>query len=47
MEGLIKLHNEDLHNVYSSQNIICVIKLRRMRWAERLAHLGCIQKLKD
>jgi hypothetical protein len=29
-----KLHNEELHNLYSSPNII------RMRWAENVARLG-------
>jgi hypothetical protein len=28
-----KLHNEELHNMYSSPNIIRMIKSRRMRWA--------------
>jgi hypothetical protein len=28
-----KLHNEELHNLYSSLNIIRTIKSRRMRWA--------------
>jgi hypothetical protein len=28
-----KLHNEELHNLYSSPNIERVIKSRRMRWA--------------
>jgi hypothetical protein len=28
-----KLHNEELHNLYSSANIIRMIKSRRMRWA--------------
>jgi hypothetical protein len=28
-----KLHNEELHNLYSSPNIIRMIKSRRMRWA--------------
>jgi TPP-dependent pyruvate/acetoin dehydrogenase alpha subunit len=27
-----KLHNEELHNMYSSPNIIRMIKSRRMRW---------------
>jgi hypothetical protein len=27
-----KLHNEELHNLYSSPNIIRMIKSRRMRW---------------
>jgi hypothetical protein len=29
-----KLHNEELHNLYSSPSTIRMIKLRRMRWAE-------------
>jgi hypothetical protein len=29
----IKLHNEELHNLYSSPSIIRIIKSRRMRWA--------------
>ena len=28
-----KLHNEKLNNLYSSANILRVIKSRRMRWA--------------
>jgi hypothetical protein len=31
-EELWKLHSEELHNLYSSQNIIRHIKSRRMRW---------------
>jgi hypothetical protein len=31
--GWRRLHNEDLHNLYASTNIIRVIKSRRMRWA--------------
>jgi hypothetical protein len=27
-----KLHNDELHNLYSSRNIVRVIKSRRMRW---------------
>jgi hypothetical protein len=30
----IKLHNEELHNLYSSQIIIKTIKSRKMRWAK-------------
>jgi hypothetical protein len=30
--GWRKLHNEEFHNLYSSPNIIWVIKSRRMRW---------------
>jgi hypothetical protein len=29
-----ELHNEELHNLYSSPNIIRMIKSRRMRWSE-------------
>jgi hypothetical protein len=35
-----KLHNDELHNLYSSSNIVRVIKLRRMRWAEHVARMG-------
>jgi hypothetical protein len=28
-----KMHNEELHNLYVSPNIIRVIKSRRIRWA--------------
>jgi hypothetical protein len=38
--GWRKLHNGDLHNLYSSPNIIRIIKLRRMRWAEHVACMG-------
>jgi hypothetical protein len=31
-EGWRKLHNEELHNSYSSRSIIRMIKSRRMRW---------------
>jgi hypothetical protein len=32
-----KLHNERLHNLYSSPNIIRMIKSRRMRWTRHVA----------
>jgi hypothetical protein len=35
-----ELHNEELHNLYSSPNIISVIKSRRMRWAGYVARMG-------
>ena len=35
-----KLHNEELHDLYSSPNIVRVIKSRRMRWAEQVALMG-------
>jgi hypothetical protein len=39
-EDLRKLHNEELHNLYSSPNIIIMIKSRRMRWAGHVARIG-------
>jgi hypothetical protein len=35
-----KVHNEELHNLYSSPSIIRVIKSRRMRWAGHVALMG-------
>jgi hypothetical protein len=35
-----KLHNEELHNLYSSTNIIRQIKSMRMRWAGHVARIG-------
>jgi len=35
-----KLHNEELNDLYSSPNIVRVIKLRRMRSAEHLVCMG-------
>jgi hypothetical protein len=40
MGGLGKLHNEELHDLYSSPSIIRIIKLRRMKWAEHTAQMG-------
>jgi hypothetical protein len=34
-----KLHNEELHNLYFSPNIIRMTRSRRMRWADHLAQL--------
>ena len=34
-----KLHNEDLIDLYSSPNIMPVIKSRRMRWAGHVARM--------
>jgi hypothetical protein len=34
-----KLHNEELHNLYSSPDIIRQVKSRRMRWAGRVARM--------
>jgi hypothetical protein len=38
--GWRKLHNEELHNLYSSRSIIIMIKSRRMRWAGHVARMG-------
>jgi hypothetical protein len=35
-----KLHNEELHNLYSSPSIIRITKSRRMRWAGHVARMG-------
>jgi hypothetical protein len=39
-ERLEKLHNEELHNLYSSPSIIRTIKSRRMRRAGHVARIG-------
>jgi len=36
----IKLHNEELNELYSSSNIVRVMKSRRMRWAGHVARMG-------
>jgi hypothetical protein len=38
--GWRKLHNEELHDLYSSPSIIRIIKSRRMRWAGHVARMG-------
>jgi hypothetical protein len=35
-----RLHNEELYDLYSSPNIIPVIKSRGMRWAGNVARMG-------
>jgi hypothetical protein len=35
-----KLHNGELHNLYSSPDIIRQVKSRRMRWAGHVARIG-------
>ena len=35
-----RLHNEELNDLYSSPNIVRVIKSRRMRWAAHVARMG-------
>jgi hypothetical protein len=36
----IILHNEELNDLYSSPNIVRVIKSRRMRWTGHVARMG-------
>jgi hypothetical protein len=35
-----KLYNEELHNLYSSPNIIIIFKSRRMKWAGHIERMG-------
>jgi hypothetical protein len=35
-----RLHNKELYALYSSPNIIRVMKSRRLRWAGHVAHMG-------
>jgi hypothetical protein len=35
-----KLHDEELHDLYSSLSIIRIFKSRRMRWAGHVARMG-------
>jgi hypothetical protein len=37
--GWSKLHNEELHVLYSSPSIVRVIKTRRLRWAGHVARM--------
>jgi hypothetical protein len=41
--GWRRLYNEELCNLYTSPNSIRDIKLRRMRWAGHVAHMGEIR----
>jgi hypothetical protein len=38
--GWRKLHEEELHDLYSSPRIIRILKSRRMRWAGHVARMG-------
>jgi hypothetical protein len=42
--GWRRLHNEVVHNLYASTNIIRVTKSRRMRWAGHIACMGTIRE---
>jgi len=39
VRGWRTLHNEELHNLYASPNIIRVIKSRGMKWAGHVARM--------
>jgi hypothetical protein len=39
-----KLHNVELHNLYTSPNIIRVIKSRRVRWVR---YVACVGEMKN
>jgi hypothetical protein len=34
------LHNDELHSLYSSPNIVRVIRARRLRWTGHVARMG-------
>jgi hypothetical protein len=38
--GWRKLHNEELHDLYSSPSIIRIMKSRSMRWAWHVTRIG-------
>jgi len=42
--GWRRMHNEELHNLYTSLNIITVIKSRRMRC---VGHVACMQEMRN
>jgi hypothetical protein len=39
-ENWRELHNEELHDLYSSPSIIRIITLRKMRWVGHVAQMG-------
>jgi hypothetical protein len=43
-EGWRRLHNEKLHNLYASPNIIRVITSRRVRW---VGHIACMGEMRN
>jgi hypothetical protein len=40
-----KLHNDELYSLYSSPNIVRMIKSRRMRWVGHVAHMGEVRSV--
>jgi hypothetical protein len=50
MGGLRKLHNEELHNLFSSLSVIRMIKPRRMKWSGHIAQMwrnGRLERQKE
>jgi hypothetical protein len=41
-----KLHNLELHDVYSSPNIITVLKSRNVQWEEEVALMGKMRNVR-
>jgi hypothetical protein len=42
--GWRRLHDEELHNLYASPNIIRAVKSRRMRW---VVHVRCKGEMRN
>ena len=42
-----RLHNEELNDLYSSPNIVRVIKSRRIRWEVGCGYMDCIGLAQD
>jgi hypothetical protein len=40
VRGLRELHNEELHNIYFSQNIFIIIKSKMIKWAGHVVRVG-------
>jgi hypothetical protein len=43
-DGWRKIHNEEVHNLYSSSSIMMVTKSRRMMWE---GHVACMGDMKN
>jgi hypothetical protein len=41
--GWRNIHNEELHNLYSSPSIIKMIKLKRKKWVGHMAGMGTMR----
>jgi hypothetical protein len=44
MGGWRKMHDEELHNLYSSTSIIIMLKFRKMSWGGHVARMGTEKK---